>query len=84
MAECSKIEICPDCDNPTVRLYGYVKAKEFQPYYDEKYKCEITTAGQEAKLMKKHGDISGYDTPTYQKFKEQRRHAHKKPMYFTS
>ena len=57
-------ERCPICDGETSRVYSYSTPKEFTPYYDQKFKCEIRTDGQERKQMKKHKQVYTRDALT--------------------
>lgn len=57
LSQSSAEERCPTCDGETSRVYSYSTPKEFTPYYDQKFKCEIRTDGQERKQMKKHKQV---------------------------
>ena len=83
MQEAGNPYICPDCQSVCERIYSFQRTKEFMAYQDAQYGCEITSAKQEKRLMKKHGHVYTRETPAYDKFREQRRLARKKPVYFS-
>lgn len=69
MAQATSLQSCPSCGALAMRTYGFYKDKEFQSFFDDQYKCEIRSAKQERKLMKKHGHINTRDTGFFDKYK---------------
>ena len=79
----SRGEWCPLCGRAARRIYGFKRTKEFVPFFDELYNCEITSQRQEDKLMKEHGHIDIRDNKsTVDRFKFDVRRKQKKPVYF--
>lgn len=71
IARSGEPESCPDCGAPAERVYSFSKAKEFIPFYDEKYGKVVTSSKHHEKLMKKHGEIYTRDVPRTDRTKEQ-------------
>ena len=57
MSRAADRERCPACGHETERLYSSTVPKEFAPYHDEKFGCEVTSIRHEEKLMRKHGQV---------------------------
>lgn len=74
ISRCSETEICTKCNTSMDRIYNFQRKREFQPYYDEQYRCEISSYGQEKRLMKQHGHIYAHDLLS-RKYEAQSKHA---------
>lgn len=65
VSECDTPADCPRCKKLMKRVYSFQRLKEFFQYSDAQYGCEISSRGQEKKLMKQHGHINARETPTH-------------------
>lgn len=57
VSQAANEERCPNCNGKTSRVYSFATEKEFTPYYDQKFGCEVLSSGTERKLMKKHKQV---------------------------
>ena len=57
----SGIEKCPNCNEVMARTFSIYTPKEFQGYYDEQYKTQVSSRSQEKRLMKQNGHIFSRD-----------------------
>ncbi len=73
MSEAAHSQACPKCRKLAQRTYEFQTQSEYVAFYDEQYKCMISSRGQEKKLMKKHGHINIGDTDAPKKFKDARK-----------
>ena len=81
IVDASKVENC-DCGGWMPRIYSFQRKKEFASYYDDQYKCEVTSRSHESKLMKKHGHIDASDTKFHSQRRDDIRRKQRKPIYF--
>lgn len=81
MANVSREEACPSGCGQMGRIYSFGRTKEFETFYDEQYKCTISSARQEARLMRAHGHIDARDTPQRERFRDKIRSKQRKPVY---
>ena len=65
--DCSKPEQCAVCKSTLQRIYSFERTPEFVEFYDDQYKTNISSARQEAKLMKAHGHIHAQDNDNMRK-----------------
>lgn len=74
---------CACCGARTTLRFSLVTCKTY-PAYTDGQMGEVRSYGHERELLKKHGKVLAAETPQWDKFKQQRRKALKKPMFSTS
>lgn len=83
IASCGEAYKCDSCGANTTKLFSLTTCRTF-PAYTDGVMGEVRSHSQEKRLLKKHGKVLVAETKQWDKFKEQRKKAIKKPIISTS